>query len=285
MRPTSNTEVFQSDIVLSNGVLVFGLCEGKYLHVSEVASGAACDCVCPICGKKLIAKKGAIRMHHFAHVDDSDNLSVGHAGALQTQLHIMAKELIATSGEFTIPEVQVIAGSNYSIIPTRVIHVDKVYLEHQMGNFIPDVIIESGGKKLFIEIYVTHKVDQKKLSKIQSLGMSCIEVDLSGYRSGISMGDLQQELIFGTDHKQWLYNAYARDKERKLLSYCKKIPLVNSSFGPKTKSCPIFSRIDNSTSNSYAYVHIDCLACPNLVNLSEKSDYNLFRDYIYCAAK
>ena len=73
MRPTSNTEVFQSDIVLSNGVLVFGLCEGKYLHVSEVASGAACDCVCPICGKKLIAKKGAIRMHHFAHVQADVN--------------------------------------------------------------------------------------------------------------------------------------------------------------------------------------------------------------------
>lgn len=284
MSHTNNSEFLQSEITFSDDILVFGLSGDRYLNISEVPSGAACNCVCPICGKKLIAKKGKIRIHHFAHADDAENSRIGHAGALQTQLHIMAKGIIAESGEFVIPEVYVPGTGRSLTLPARSIHVDNVYLEQQVDNFIPDIIVESNGKKLLIEIYVTHKVDETKLAKIQSSGFSCIEIDLSSYRNGISIHDLQQELISGTDHKQWLYNAYVSSKVQDLLFHCQKIPLSFSSLGPKTESCPIFSRIDNRTNNSYAYFHIDCLACPNLVNLGEKSDPNIFRDYIYCAA-
>lgn len=281
----SNNKFLQSRIVFSDDILVFGQCGNKYLHISEVASGLACNCVCPICGKKLVAKKGTVRIHHFAHADDSDNSHIVHAGALQTQLHIMAKEIIAAAGEFVIPEVHILGKSGPTTVPARSIHVDKVYLEQQVDNFVPDVIIESNGKKLLVEVYVTHKVDDAKLAKIQTSGLSCIEVDLSGYRDGISKGGLRHELISRTEHKQWLFNAYAYSKEQDLLSHCLRIRLFSSSHGPKTESCPIFSRINTNTNSSYAYFNIDCIACPNLVNLSTKPDPEDFPDYIYCAAE
>lgn len=284
MSHTNNSEFLQPEITFSDDILVFGQQGNRYLHISEVASGAACNCVCPICGKKLIAKKGNLRIHHFAHTDDSESSRIGHASALQTQLHIMAKDIIAASSEFVIPEVYVPDKGRTLTLPARSVHVDNIYLEQQVDNFIPDVIVESNGKKLLVEVYVTHKVDETKLAKIQSSGLSCIEIDLSSYQDGISISDLQQELIVGTKHKQWIYNAYASSKVQDLLSHCQKIPLSYSTLGPKTALCPIFSRIDNNTDNSYAYFHIDCLACPNFVNLGKKSDSNLFRDYIYCAA-
>ena len=36
-------------------------------RISEVDSGAKCGCVCASCGMSLEARKGKVRVHHFAH--------------------------------------------------------------------------------------------------------------------------------------------------------------------------------------------------------------------------
>ena len=45
---------------------------GRMLHVSTVASGLKCNCVCPLCKRPLEAKKGNIQAHHFAHKSNYD---------------------------------------------------------------------------------------------------------------------------------------------------------------------------------------------------------------------
>ncbi len=47
--------------------LEFGLRKDKLYHVSEVEFGLECNCICPSCKAILVAKKGEIREHHFAH--------------------------------------------------------------------------------------------------------------------------------------------------------------------------------------------------------------------------
>lgn len=46
--------------------LPFGIFEGKFIHISEIKSGRT-DVCCPYCKQPLIAKKGRIKRHHFAH--------------------------------------------------------------------------------------------------------------------------------------------------------------------------------------------------------------------------
>lgn len=46
--------------------LPFGIKDGKFIHISEVNSGRT-EVVCPYCQNKLMAKKGRIKRHHFAH--------------------------------------------------------------------------------------------------------------------------------------------------------------------------------------------------------------------------
>ena len=50
-------------------MIPFGLKNGRFYDVSEVDRGRACGCVCPSCGKNLIARKGTsgTREHCFAH--------------------------------------------------------------------------------------------------------------------------------------------------------------------------------------------------------------------------
>lgn len=42
--------------------------DGELLHISEAARGEACNCFCPHCQMPLAAKKGNVKIHHFAHL-------------------------------------------------------------------------------------------------------------------------------------------------------------------------------------------------------------------------
>lgn len=66
--------------------------DGKSVYIDDVPNGKNCDCTCAECGGKLIAKnKGRIKVHHFAHENDSIRCS-------QTALHLLAKEILLKYG-------------------------------------------------------------------------------------------------------------------------------------------------------------------------------------------
>lgn len=71
----------------SNVQLEFGLHDNLVLNVHDLSfdeRGKACNCVCPGCGKPLIAKMGSKNQWHFAHDGDACNI----AAAQQTALHM-----------------------------------------------------------------------------------------------------------------------------------------------------------------------------------------------------
>jgi len=46
----------------------------ELVGINDVPSGMKCNCLCPSCGMKLIARKGDINEHHFAHKEEADEL-------------------------------------------------------------------------------------------------------------------------------------------------------------------------------------------------------------------
>lgn len=44
----------------------------RFVGVGDVAAGLACGCICPSCKSRLIARKGAIKVWHFAHASRAD---------------------------------------------------------------------------------------------------------------------------------------------------------------------------------------------------------------------
>ncbi|MXW11495.1 MAG: hypothetical protein F4X84_03555 [Synechococcus sp. SB0662_bin_45] len=152
--------------------LYYGIREGELLHISQVPRGLSCGCVCPACHGLLVAKRGRQREHHFAHGPGD---SCQHA--IETALHLAAKDVLARRREIVVPVVEVkfpydkFVNYNFShkivlIAPEQHYQLDSVELEHRMSEIISDVLAKVAERSLLIEIRVTHKVDERKLEKI-----------------------------------------------------------------------------------------------------------------------
>lgn len=179
-------------------VMTYALKDNFLTCISDVESGLQCGCICPQCHAVLVAHKGKKNIHHFKHYN-SQECEKGY----QTSLHLLAKEIISNEKRFVIPPVSYSFNYNNKFIdiPKAKVKIDKVELETKTGDIIPDIILYSGKNILLVEIYVTHKIDDEKLNKIRSLGLSTIEIDLSETDREISYEDLRNILINNCSEK------------------------------------------------------------------------------------
>lgn len=203
--------------------LIYGLKDDKLIHINDAQQGRECNCICPNCGANLVAKKGKINEHHFAHESKECDITI----AQETVLHLMAKDIFSEAKTIKLPKVILedkfafLDKNKYKSITddiylqkkvekykdsTKVI--DSVILEKYIDNIKPDILIEINGKKLIVEIAVTHFIDNKKKEKIINMGIPTIEIDLSSYKNKINSltkDDLSQILIKDDKYKKWIY--------------------------------------------------------------------------------
>lgn len=253
----------------SRAELVFGLQDGQLRHISEVRRGRDCQCSCPACGVELVAKKGAVVRHHFAH----------HAGdtckyAVETALHLAAKDILLSAKEMVLPKVQVefnpYGKDPILLAPEASYKITDVRLEKSVGKIVPDVIIESLGRKILIEIFVTHKTGSEKIKHIQSLGLSAVEIDLSETPRDLSIRDLELLILSGGAHKRWLHNAASEKRKAVELAKAERMPITRR--GPAdlirhVDDCPIAARVWRG--KPYANLFQDCLYCPHCLDINE----------------
>lgn len=187
----------------------------KVVHVDSVPNGLACNCTCPCCGGKLIARHGKIMGHHFAHVTE-DNC----VGAYESSLHLAMKEIIFRRRKIKIPAYTVELYEVSTVMNQRIyysestkegfIEFDDLVKENRLDSIIPDLIGIVGGRKLAIEVAVTHFVDSEKLRKIREINISCLEIDLSKMvrdkNKKYSWEDLENSVDELTYNGIWLHN-------------------------------------------------------------------------------
>lgn len=80
----------------------FGVKGSNIVSVDQVESGQACGWVCPECKGKLVARKGEKNIWHFAHYSLSECES-----ALETSIHLMAKDILSKAQTVRIPSIEV----------------------------------------------------------------------------------------------------------------------------------------------------------------------------------
>ena len=240
---------------MGTGNLLLALQNDKVVSIEEVESGLACNCICPVCKTKLVAKKGNENEHHFAHYNGSSC-----ATAYQTLLHLLAKQLISEKKRIKIPPVYCEMfredekdPKGYTFKKEKISEATpledvKVSLEQKDNGIIPDIIIEYKERKLYVEIYVSHKVDDNKKAIVQNNDVSMMEINLSNVNRMISKEELSKYLFDSTSKSVWIYNTYKNKIKKEQLAkkndFIKKQKIerenkIRSSF--EKALCPLCS--------------------------------------------
>lgn len=198
--------------------------DGSPTSIEDVPSGLACECTCFACKEPMVARKGAIRRWSFAH--QSTGMSECEWAA-ETALHYAMKEIIAQERMIFVPDL-VISGELFTSYgesvkrtartPGKLVRLDSVEVEFSVYPIRPDVVAYAGTHRLFIEVFVTHGVDEKKLQRIRDLNASAIQIDLTKYERTVDRQSLRNLLLEAFDEKTWLFHAKKHQFEVELLS-------------------------------------------------------------------
>ena len=189
----------------------YGLRDGALVHIADVESGLACQCVCAACGERLVARKGRKRRHHFAH-----HVHTGCDGGSETVLHRLAKEIFLSLPYMIVPsyDFQRVKHFRYGksvshaerLAAGGTVPIESVRLEATYPGVRPDIEIESHGKRLFIEIEVSNRVNQLKRRRLRTIDVPTIAIVLMEEDAMLSreaLTDLLRDDVFS---KQWVYH-------------------------------------------------------------------------------
>ena len=183
--------------------------EGKLVSIADVPSGLECECTCVACGEALVAKKGEIKQHHFAHTS-----GIECDGYIEALLHIWAREILGETKSLMFPEYKDKYGDSLKglLLPsqTESLKAHKVEFkeiqcpksDNKVHIDIPDAIgILKDGTEFWIEFWVTHKSTPEKIQYLKDNGINCLEIEipetinskkaLQGYLLGSGSSDLR----------------------------------------------------------------------------------------------
>jgi hypothetical protein len=199
----------------------FGLRNGRMYAPAEVDAGLACGCHCVGCGAILVAKKGTKKRWHFAH----HNVEIGESCA-ESAIHAAAKQVLLEQNWLRLPGAHVvISGKTMSgltllesstLSEERIVRFERTCPEVWTDGIRPDVVGYRGERKLLVEMYFRHQVDDDKRRKLGQLELPAIEVDLSDLDVSTGFDAIRERVLHETAHKSWLFFPGEEDERRRL---------------------------------------------------------------------
>ena len=182
--------------------LKYAVYKNAIVHISEVNSGLnSGEYRCPKCHSFLIAKKGDVRIHHFAHY----NYENCH-GAQETALHQLAKEILLQERKLVIPGIE-------NKTQYRSIEFTDINQEVRLFNLVIDVLGSYELSTLAIEIKVTHEVDLNKISVVKEKEIEMIEIDLSSYINANLSREELKNIVIETAPRYWINTSTLKKPE------------------------------------------------------------------------
>lgn len=168
---------------------------GKMVCIDSVERGLDCNCFCPKCKERLIARLGkGKRQPHFAHQKESNC-----QGSYMTALHMLAEQIIRDEKAVMAPA--------YIDIPKHLFSFKHVEVEQRVdrNDMQPDLVgITEDDKRWAIEIRNTHEVDETKIDKIKASNITCLEIDVRDQ----TLENLKSFLLESTENRKWINNPY-----------------------------------------------------------------------------
>lgn len=208
---------------------------GEIRLISDVSSGEACQCICAQCRGILIARKGRMRAHHFAHKSGES----GDAKSCQeTALHNAAKRLLAfhldfiqvpsftiqrPTKRFVLPEPSVVGFEEHLLLKGAGLSLEEGEIEPRLQSGTdhrPDALAYSEQfGSVYFEVQVTHPVPEAKKKAYQALGLWVLEIDLSAYDPADIGLERLKDLLAQHANREWLSWRIPDDVQASLITY------------------------------------------------------------------
>ena len=190
----------------------FGLTsDGRLVSVENVSRGKACECCCSECSEVLIARQGDVRAWHFAHAGGGDC-----SGAAEGALHKAAKQLIVREGEILVPALEARAshqlddgriGEAALVRPPETWALTETREEVTVGSYRIDVAGTHSGYPVFIEVAVTHVIEESKRDALSGLGVSSFEIVLDPYQhESWTWSALRRGILECPENRHWIFH-------------------------------------------------------------------------------
>lgn len=210
----------------------YGLKDGILWFVTDVPNGNDCGCICPKCKIPLQARNNPnnVKRAYFAH---SRPVECTYSG--MTDVHIMAQQILFESKCIQTPEYRdkpklklidgsTIYGDDIVIRPHKV-HADVVFSEYSWKEFVPDIAFKVGEKELFIEIAVTHFIDDAKRKAVVKNDIAMIEIDFSSLSDEdfFDKEKFSNKVLCPGVHAKWVHNPRGALLKKQSLANLKKI--------------------------------------------------------------
>ncbi|WOJ95528.1 hypothetical protein R0137_09700 [Congregibacter brevis] len=153
----------------------------------------------------------------------------------------MAKQVIGEAKAISLPELSVkelqydFSQRRHAmaevVVEERQLVFDDIDIERQLDDLRPDLIGYVDGNPVVIEIYVSHKCDRGKVTKLRDRGLRAVEVDLSNVRYTVTKQELEKLLLVETENKKWLSHPEAPAVKQRLRSSLReKVKRANESI-------------------------------------------------------
>lgn len=183
--------------------------EGRMRSVEEVSRGLSCECTCTCCGDRVIARQGEVREWHFAHASGEEC-----AGAAESALHHAAKQVLLDNKGTSLPGRLVSttaklddgrSGKGFASRPELWVDFDGVEAEVKYREVKPDIVATVNGMIIFIEVAVTHFIDEEKLKRLHEYNVPTIEIDLARFSHQKWDWELLHEVVVESAiYKSWI---------------------------------------------------------------------------------
>ena len=110
------------------------------VNITEVKSGLQSDAFCVVCNSTLIAKKGEINAHHFAHTNGTECKYWR-----ETFIHLAVKKYLSETKCIRLPNYFI----EDKVIQSKVdFYFTECIVETRLGSIVPDIclIADNGAK-------------------------------------------------------------------------------------------------------------------------------------------
>jgi hypothetical protein len=167
---------------------------------------------CIECGNQLNIRDGQIRIKHFYHLNtiECDN---------ESYLHKVYKKVIENCKK--------IYYYDFFLKKPKSLVFDIIKLEHRIDDFIPDCygIIQKecedySESEVIIEICHTHKVNLKKLQKIEKYNIFCIEIEAKNFET---IQEIENYITGENYSRNVLHNPFLNTAMQKIIEENKRL--------------------------------------------------------------